>query len=81
LVSARAVNAVLRDLGKRIRAARTAAKLSQEEAADLSAIDYKRFQRIETGKVNVTVKTLVRIAEALGTSFSRLAAEPRAGSR
>jgi transcriptional regulator with XRE-family HTH domain len=42
--------------------------LTQEEAAHTAGIDYKRWQRLERGAVNPTVKTLARSAEAMGSS-------------
>jgi transcriptional regulator with XRE-family HTH domain len=57
------------ELGKCIRAARVEAGLSQEEAATRARIDYKRWQRLEQGTVNATVRTLARVAEALSTDF------------
>jgi len=63
------VEAVLREIGRRLRAARVAADLTQSQAADRSGIDLKRWQRIEQGTVNATVQTLVRAANALGTDF------------
>lgn len=47
--------------------------MTQEEAAHAAGIDYKRWQRLEQGTVNPTVKTLARAAEALGSSFWDLA--------
>jgi len=63
----------LRAIGSRLRAARRASGLSQEDAAAESGVDYKRWQRIEAGTVNVTVRTLVRVAAAVGTTFECLA--------
>jgi transcriptional regulator with XRE-family HTH domain len=42
--------------------------LTQEEAADRAGIDYKRWQRLESGTVNATLRTLLRVADALGTN-------------
>ena len=56
---------MLRQTGHRIAAARSALGLTQEDASDRSGIDYKRWQRLEAGQVNPTIKTLVRVAEAL----------------
>ncbi|MBA3464254.1 MAG: helix-turn-helix transcriptional regulator [Deltaproteobacteria bacterium] len=75
--AASATDIVLRDLSKRIRAARKALALTQEDAAHQAKIDYKRYQRIEAGEVNVTVKTIVRIAMALETTFGALAVPRR----
>jgi len=47
---------------------RSALGLTQEEAADRAGIDYKRWQRLESGSVNATLRTLLRVADALDTS-------------
>jgi transcriptional regulator with XRE-family HTH domain len=60
---------ILRELGRRIRAARLAVALTQEEAAHRAGIDYKRWQRLESGAINATVGTLARVAKALRTTF------------
>lgn len=60
---------VLADVGQRIRAARIQAGLTQEDAAHAANIDWRRWQRIEEGTVNVTLKTLVRVARAVQTDF------------
>ncbi len=72
-MSAADIDSVLRDLGRRVRAARDRAELTQEQVAELANIDTKRLQRIEAGTVNVTVKTLVRIGNAIGISIWQLA--------
>jgi transcriptional regulator with XRE-family HTH domain len=59
----------LADLGAGIRKTREQRGLRQEDIAHRADIDYKRYQRIEAGSVNVTVRTLLRIAEALETDF------------
>ena len=56
---------MLREAGKRIAAARETLGLTQEEAADRAGIDYKRWQRLEGGTVNATLRTLLRVAEGL----------------
>lgn len=52
--------------------ARLATGMTQEAAASRAGIDYKRWQRLEAGEVNATVRTLVRAAGALGTTFWEL---------
>ena len=59
---------VLREAGRRIASTRSALGLTQEEAADRAGIDYKRWQRLESGAVNATLRTLLRVADALGTN-------------
>lgn len=70
----------MRQIGARIRDERKAAGLSQEEAAGRASIGYKRWQEIEQGRANPTVRTLVRIAAALGKELWDLMSAPR-GSR
>jgi len=35
-------------------------------------IDWRRWQRLENGTVNPTVRTLLRVSTALGTTFWKL---------
>lgn len=51
-------------IGKRIRELRKQRGLRQVDM-ESSGLSYKYYQRIEAGKVNVTLKTLERIAEVL----------------
>ena len=51
-------------IGKKIREIRKRKGLRQEDVEALG-ISYKYFQKIETGKANVTLKTLEKIANAL----------------
>jgi len=60
---------VQKEIGRRIRDARVAAGLTQEAAAAAAGIDAKRWQRLEQGSVNATVRTLGRVAGALGMTF------------
>jgi transcriptional regulator with XRE-family HTH domain len=58
-----------KEIGRRIRDARISADLTQEAAALSCGMDYKRFQRLELGAVNPTIKTLARVAKGLGSDF------------
>lgn len=60
---------VQRAIGRRVRDARIARGLTQEEAAHAAGIDYKRWQRLEQGVVNATLGTLTRAARALDVTF------------
>lgn len=64
--------AIQERIGARIRSARIEAGLSQEAAAHAAGIDAKRYQRVELGRVNMTINTIARIATALGTTFWEL---------
>ena len=60
---------VLRVIGRRVKRARLNAGMTQEKAGDAAQIEPKRWQRLEAGSVNTTVKTLVRVANSLGVTF------------
>lgn len=55
-----------RELGDRLRAARLAKGLSQEAMAQRTGMPYRRYQALESGRINTTIRTLVRVADALG---------------
>lgn len=73
---------MLRQVGSRLKAARRAHGATQEDVADRAKIDYKRYQALEEGRVNATLGTLLRVAEALDMSFWALlgAAAPKSRS-
>lgn len=55
-----------------LKAARLARGLSQEAAADAAGMDQSQWWKIETGQVDPSVKTLARVASAVGLSVSDL---------
>jgi transcriptional regulator with XRE-family HTH domain len=57
---------MLKDLGQHLRAARIAARLSQEEVALRADISRPRYRDIETGAAAARATTLVNVARALG---------------
>lgn len=65
-------SAAARDLGLRVRALRLARKWTLERAAEASNLDLKHFQKVEAGKLNVTLVTLVRIAEGFEEHIAAL---------
>ena len=67
-----AVEKALRRLGRQVRALRRAVGLTQEETAHDAGLDYKHYQSIEAGTINVTVASLVGIAKALRAKLSDL---------
>ena len=74
----RSTEAVLRGLGLRIGELRRARGLTQEGAAAELGMLAPNYARIEQGRQNVTVDTLVRIAKALGVGVPELFAQPAA---
>ena len=61
-----------RAIGDRIRAARTACKLTQETLAELTGLDRKTINRIEQGAYATSVDHLLLIAHALDTPLADL---------
>jgi transcriptional regulator with XRE-family HTH domain len=53
----------LKQVGRNIRAARGRAKLTQQDIEEKIGLEYKHYQRIEGGKINVTVGTIHRLAK------------------
>ena len=65
-----------RALGLQVRALRQARGWTLEEAAEKGDMDLKHWQKIEAGTINVTLVTLVRIAEGLGETVGSLFGTP-----
>ncbi|WP_274518399.1 helix-turn-helix transcriptional regulator [Bifidobacterium cuniculi] len=49
--------------------AREEARLSQEQLAELSGVDRTTVNRIERGKLNPSMRTLDRLARAMGKTL------------
>jgi transcriptional regulator with XRE-family HTH domain len=64
--------ALLGRLGLRIKVRRTHCRMSQADLADAAGLDRSYVSRVERGVHNITVLTLVQIAEALDTAPSQL---------
>lgn len=67
---------VLLELAERLKAARAAADMTQEAVAAKAGIDHRRYQRLEQGTSNTTIRTLVRIAAAVGVDVWDLLSRP-----
>lgn len=74
-VAATSVNRAKRTLAANTRARRLEIGLTQEATAEAMRIDFRRYQRLESGEVNATLLTLSRLAETLKTDISRLFAK------
>lgn len=61
--------------GQAVQARRDAAKLSQEELADMAGIDRSYMSNIERGMQNLGFMAAVQIAAALNMSLAELVAE------
>lgn len=60
------------DIGDRIKHFRTVKGLSQKEVATNIGIDQAQYSRIESGKVEPTLSSLGKIAEALSIEIAEL---------
>lgn len=67
---------VLRDLGRRIAELRAARDMTQQGFADQAGFSVQYAQRLESGRENLTVHSLVRIASLLGVTVADLFAAP-----
>jgi transcriptional regulator with XRE-family HTH domain len=56
-------------LGRRLRALRTKRGWTLEQAEENLAFDWKHLGKLETGKLNVTVGTLLRLAAGYGVDL------------
>ncbi len=63
---------VQRLIGRRIADLRNASGITQEQLAEQSEVDARYVQRIEAGEINVTIDTLVRIANVLRVGVGAL---------
>ena len=59
-------------IGTRIKILREAKNMTQQDLADLCNFDKADMSKIESGKANPTIKTLLRISQALEVKFSYL---------
>lgn len=62
----RSDSAALREIGAVLRQARLAAKLTQQQVADLAGIARLRYGDIENGGAAARTTTLINVARALG---------------
>lgn len=65
-------NIISTKVGTRIRLLREARNLSQQDLADLCNFDKGDMSKIESGKANPTLKTLLKISQALELNISDL---------
>ena len=63
---------VLIKFGKKVRARRTALRLSQEELAERAGVHRTYIGMIERAEKNITLENIERIAKALKTSLPEL---------
>lgn len=59
-------------VGRRIRTARERKNISQEKLAELAGTSLSSISRLENGKIMVSLKKLMTIADVLDTDLSEL---------
>lgn len=69
-------DALLKNLGKRVREMRMQKGLSQKQLAHSIDKDQQSIQRLEAGNVNPSYYYLHEIAAGLGSTVAELLAEP-----
>lgn len=67
----------LRDVGRRIAELRASQHLTQEQLAEVMEVSLKYLQRVEAGRENLTLNSLVNVANYLRTSWRELTRAPR----
>ncbi len=72
---------ILDRIGRRVAELRAEAGLTQDRLAEALAVSVQYLQRVEGGRENLTVRSLVRIATALGVAFTALFKTPRLKAR
>ena len=63
---------VLKEIGSQLKKLRIEKELTQEKLAYLTGTDPSYIRKVESGKVNISVKRLYAIASSLEISLSEL---------
>lgn len=74
---------VIRNVGRRVAELRAALGLTQDEFSAQVGIGLKYLQRVEAGRENLTIESLVKLANHLNTRVTALfePAQTQAGQR
>lgn len=59
-------------LGANVRRERVARGITQEKLAEMVEMNPRTIQKIEAGKINILVTTVLRLKSALGCSWGEL---------
>jgi len=71
-VDSRAYKAALNVLAENVKRRRIELGLTQEEAAETTRMNPRHYQKLEAGAVNITLRTLARVAGAFETDIASL---------
>ena len=67
-----AMNGLYKQLGKKVKLARAKADFTQEKLAEKAGLHRTYIAGIETGRRNISIKNLEKIAKALGVKTNDL---------
>jgi transcriptional regulator with XRE-family HTH domain len=62
---------VLHDLGRRVAELRAARTLTQEQFAEIAGVTVQYLQRVEAGRENLTVRSLVSVTDLFAKPAQR----------
>jgi DNA adenine methylase len=65
-------NKVAKKLAKKLRQLRESKGMSQEDLAFKSSLGRSYYWRVEQGRINLTLETLVKLSNALGVDIAAL---------
>lgn len=68
---------VAKDVGRRVAELRTSIGLTQQDLAERAAVSLKYVQRVEAGRENLTIRSLVWLADLVEAKVAELFAAPR----
>lgn len=63
----------LKRFGDNLRRERMAKGVTQERLAEMADLNIRTLQKIEAGQTNILITTAIRLREALGCPWERLA--------
>jgi len=69
---------VLSLIGRRVAELRATRELTQEQLAERAEVSARYIQRVEAGTENLTVRTLIKMSNALRVSLAELLVAPSA---
>lgn len=67
-----AVEKICSEIGDRLRAERSKKNMTQAEVAKAMNMAQSQYGKVETGKVVPSLKTLIKVAEVLGTNINKI---------
>ena len=71
------IDDTVKNVGRRVAELRVKSGLTQDQQAERLGFTLKYLQRIEGGGENLTVRSLVKIADAFGVPVTELFRKPR----